>query len=80
MKPHFSTVTSKGQVTIPLSIRDKLHLFAGSKIEFIIQNNSFAIVPINRSVTELCGALPKPSKAFSIEEMNKAIKGRYDRN
>jgi len=30
------TVTSKGQVTIPKRIRDKLGLSAGTKVEFIL--------------------------------------------
>ncbi len=74
MKSNFSTVTSKGQVTIPLAIRDELHLSAGSKIEYILNGNCVMIVPINNSVTKLKGMLPKPSKSLSIEEMDDIIR------
>ncbi|WP_410520818.1 AbrB/MazE/SpoVT family DNA-binding domain-containing protein [Candidatus Tisiphia endosymbiont of Dascillus cervinus] len=46
MKAQCSTVTSKGQVTIPSYIRNKLHLSSGSKLEFIIQDGSFIVVPL----------------------------------
>lgn len=74
MKSNFATVTSKGQVTIPLTIRDKLHLSAGSKIEYILHGNYVMIVPINNSATKLKGMLPKPSKSLSIEEMDDFIR------
>lgn len=34
-----ATITSKGQTTIPASIRDFLDLHAGDKLEFIMQEN-----------------------------------------
>ena len=70
----YSTLTSKGQVTIPIDIREKLHLVVGSKVEFIIQNNCCIVLPINRSVKDLQGFLPKPNKTLSVSEMNEIIK------
>ncbi|WP_375330898.1 AbrB/MazE/SpoVT family DNA-binding domain-containing protein [Candidatus Tisiphia endosymbiont of Oplodontha viridula] len=80
MKAHCSTVTSKGQVTIPSYIRNKLHLSSGSKLEFIMQDDSFIVVLINKPVKNLKGILPKPKTPLSIEDMNEAIKSGYDRN
>ncbi|WP_375332224.1 AbrB/MazE/SpoVT family DNA-binding domain-containing protein [Candidatus Tisiphia endosymbiont of Temnostethus pusillus] len=80
MKSQYSTVTSKGQVTIPSYIRNKLHLSSGSKLEFIIQDGSFIVVPINKPVKNLKGILPKPKTPLSIEDMNESIKSGYDRN
>ena len=40
-----STVTSKGQVTIPKDIRDSLGIKAGKKVVFILQNNEAVIMP-----------------------------------
>lgn len=74
MKSHYSTITSKGQVTIPSSIREKLHLGAGSKVEYIMHDNCIIMVPINSTATKLKGILPKPIKSLSIEEMNNAIR------
>ena len=39
MKNQYSTLTTKGQITIPAVIRNKLHLSRGAKLEFIISNN-----------------------------------------
>lgn len=74
MKSHYSTITSKGQITIPSSIREKLHLSAGSKVEYIVHDNCIIMVPINGMVTKLKGILPKPPKSLTIEEMNNVIR------
>ncbi|PCJ22343.1 MAG: AbrB family transcriptional regulator [Rickettsiales bacterium] len=59
---NFSKITSKGQVTIPHNIREKLHLSTGSKIEFIIQDDAVLMIPINNKLSNLYGILPKPKK------------------
>jgi antitoxin PrlF len=58
------TVTSKGQVTIPVDIRNQLGLGAGDRIEFIFNDETgrYEIVPANRSVTALKGIIGKPAK------------------
>jgi antitoxin PrlF len=73
-----STLTSKGQITIPVQVRAALGLDAGDRIEFVeIEKGQFAIVPANRSVRELKGMLRvKRNKPVSIEEMNRAIARR----
>lgn len=72
-----STVTSKGQTTIPQDIRHYLSLQTGDKVEFIIAPaGHVVIVPLSCSVTELKGILPKPKNKVSIEQMKKAITQR----
>ncbi len=67
-------VTSKGQVTIPVSIRTTLGIKTGSRVAFIQTNaNEFSLVPLNRSIKQLKGILAKPIKPVSIEDMNPAI-------
>jgi len=70
-----ATVTSKGQVTIPLAVRNKLGLGAGDRIEFILNDETgwYEILPANRSVTALKRIIRKPAKPVSIEEINSAI-------
>jgi antitoxin PrlF len=80
MKAYSSTITSKGQITIPSYIRTKLQLSSGSKLEFIMQGDSFIVVPINKSIKKLQAILPKPSMSLSIEDMNQLIESAYDRN
>ncbi len=80
MKQQYSSITTKGQITIPAYIRNKLHLKPGNMLQFFLTHDSFVAVPINRSVKDLRGVLPKPSKSLTIEEMNKAVKDVHDRN
>jgi antitoxin PrlF len=73
-----ATVTSKGQVTIPVRVREALGLDAGDRVEFVeIDPGKFAIVVATRSVRELKGMFQnKRRKPVSIEEMNAAIARR----
>ena len=69
-----STITSKGQLTIPKDIRDQLHLEPGDKVEFVLDEKGWVrMIPLTVSVTELKGMVPKPDKIISIEEMKLAI-------
>ena len=69
-----ATVTSKGQITIPASVRTALGLDTGSRVEFVeTENGNFAIVPMTSPVASLKGMLRKPVKPVSIEDMNLAI-------
>lgn len=69
-----ATVTSKGQITIPASVRSALGLDAGSRVEFIeIEKGKYEIVPATNAVQALKGMLRKPKTPVSIERMNKAI-------
>jgi antitoxin PrlF len=70
-----ATVTSKGQVTIPLDVRTQLGLSTGDRIEFIYneQTGRYEVVPATRSVTALKGIVRKPATPVSIEDMNAAI-------
>lgn len=69
-----ATITSKGQVTVPKPIRDKLHLKAGDKVEFMLEKDgNLRVAPVTASVTRLKGMLPEPAVTLSIAEMNEAI-------
>ncbi len=72
-----STITVKGQTTIPLDIRKKLNLSAGDNIEYYTNdNNTVTIFNSNLDIHNLCGILPKPSKIITIEEMKEVINNR----
>ena len=56
-----ATITAKGQTTIPKSIRTQLHLEAGDRIEFVVQEDgSVLLVPLNFRAADLKGLIPKP--------------------
>lgn len=71
---HTTTVTSKGQVTLPKALRDKLDLSAGDRIEFILGNDgSVRLVVKHASINRLKGILPKPRQPIALEDMERAI-------
>ena len=48
-----ATITRKGQVTIPKSVRDSLMLSTGDKIEFVVTDKREALIrPISKKVDE----------------------------
>ncbi len=72
-----ATITSKGQVTIPKEIREKLHLNPGDKLNFELdKGGTIEIRTTQKPILDRAGALSKyaKDKAISVEEMNKAAK------
>jgi len=77
-----STLTAKGQITIPKAIRDQLQLHVGDKVEFV-ENDRHEIVlkPVTKRAAEVSGILSKYKKQqpVSVEEMNQAIADEVQR-
>jgi antitoxin PrlF len=72
-----ATLTSKGQITLPKDVRERLGVGAGDKVEFIeTAPGSFRLVAATRDVRHLRGIIPKLGRPVSIEEMNRAIAKR----
>ena len=72
-----ATVTTKGQITIPVDVRQALSVEAGDRVEFVeIAPGRFEFFAATRSVKELKGMFGKLAKSVAIEEMNKAIAAR----
>ena len=70
-----ATITSKGQITLPKAVRDRLNLKAGDKLDFLLDDNgNLQVFPVTAQVTELKGMVPKPTGRISLEEMDNAIK------
>ena len=55
-----ATVTSKGQVTIPKSVREALELHEGDELLFRVQRNT-AVLAKTPDFLELAGAVAVPS-------------------
>ena len=68
-------MTTKGQVTIPLEIRNELGLKAGDRIDFE-RNLQTGCIEIRRktgTLAELRGILKYSGPPVSIEDMNRGI-------
>lgn len=70
-----ATLTSKGQVTLPKEIRDKLGLKAGSKIDFeLLSDGTARLRPANLTALSIMGILKRPGqRPVSIEEVDEGI-------
>ena len=69
-----ATLTTKGQITIPIAIRASLGLETGSRVEFIeADNGQYLIMAATSPVQALKGLLRKPDSVVSIEKMNEVI-------
>ena len=53
-----SSMTSKGQVTVPKRIRDELGLRPGDRIAFSMENGRVTLRKANPSLKDLMGSLP----------------------
>jgi AbrB family looped-hinge helix DNA binding protein len=71
-----TTLTTKGQVTIPKSIRDSLKLHPGDKVELVVTEKGEAIFrPVSKKVADVFGRLYKHGKKpVSIGDMDAAIR------
>lgn len=68
-----STVSIKGQTTLPRDVRAALHLSSGDRVRYVILDGEVRILKA-RSVKDLKGVLARPGqKPVSIDEMEAAI-------
>jgi antitoxin PrlF len=68
-----ATLTSKGQVTLPKSVRERLGVETGDRLEFIESEQGFLVVAATRDIRSLKGIVGRRKKPVTIEDMNKAI-------
>ena len=72
-----ATLTSKGQITIPVEVRSDLKVDAGDRVEFVqIAPGRYEFVAVTNDVTALKGMFGRAKKTVSIESMNAAIAQR----
>lgn len=66
-----STVTTKGQVTIPKEIRDQLQIRTNDKVDFIVEGERVVLVPV-RTLLDLRGVVPPLEKGGTGAERERA--------
>ena len=71
-----TTLTNKGQVTIPKAVRDSLGLHPGDKLEFVVTQSGEALFrPVTKRVDDVFGRLYRSGrKPVSIEKMDAVIR------
>jgi len=72
-----AVVSSKGQITIPAEVRERLGVTTGDRVEFVeLATGQFALVPALEDVRLLKGVVPKPPRPVSVAEMRRIVARR----
>lgn len=75
-----ATITSKGQLTVPKDVRDKLGLKSGDRVVFELEDDSARLrVEHRRSLGELMGSLPATREYPGKEAEREAARGHLAR-
>ena len=67
-----SAITSKGQTTLPKSVRQALGVKTGDRVRYVILDNEVRILPV-RPIGRLFGALKHDGPPVTLENMERAI-------
>ena len=69
-----ATLTTKGQITIPVDVRRQLGLRPGSRVDFVyVREGVVELVPVSGTVKSLKGMVPASHPAVTLEEMDEAV-------
>ena len=70
-----ATLTSKGQITVPLPVRETLGLKPGHQLDFkLLPSGRIELSPVGlATLGDLKNLLPKAAVRLSLEEMDEAI-------
>lgn len=76
-----STLSSKGQLVVPKSVREYMRLQTGDKVDFVVLDDGEVVVrQAAADLRELKGMLEKPGrKPVSVSEMDEAVRKRASR-
>jgi AbrB family looped-hinge helix DNA binding protein len=71
----FATLTSKGQITLPKEIRERLGLDAGSMLDFqILEDNTITAREVKPDARRIRGLLKSPlATPPTVEKMDEAV-------
>ena len=69
-----SSITKKGQTTLPKPVRETLGVQAGDRVRYVIADDEVRILPV-RPINRLFGALhhDHDGPAVTVEEMEQAV-------
>ncbi|MEA3276847.1 MAG: AbrB/MazE/SpoVT family DNA-binding domain-containing protein [Pseudomonadota bacterium] len=73
-----STLTSKGQVTIPAEVRRRLGLHPGDHVGFIVEEDEVRLVR-RESRIEAAFGICEADSSVSVEDMERVIRQRAGR-
>jgi AbrB family looped-hinge helix DNA binding protein len=69
----FSTLTRKGQVTIPKSLRDQLGLHLGDRISFRLRGEEIVLKPVHRTILDLEGSVQPKNRPEDFDGIRRQV-------
>lgn len=69
-----STVTRKGQITIPKEIRDRLGVKEGEKVIFVLRGKDIVLKVIRGNILDLKGSIKPQGYPEDFEAIRKSVK------
>jgi antitoxin PrlF len=63
-----SSVSSKGQITLPIEIRKRLGIEPGDKVSFSLEEDSVRVVPAGSRLAAGYGVVPALKQPRTLEE------------
>lgn len=80
---HFTTVSTKGQVILPKSVREALHWPPGTKLVVEHAGNSVTLRPAQKAnatrLEDVAGCLKYSGPPISIEDMDRGVAEYFKR-
>ena len=75
VKKPTSTLSSKGQITLPKAVREALHLDPGDRVLFVVREDGVVeLRPQTLDLRDLVGMLEPPAgRHVTVEDMDEAI-------
>ena len=67
-----SAITSKGQTTLPKSVREALGVVPGDRVRYVILDNEVRMMPM-RPLARLFGAFKHDGPPVTLQDMERAI-------
>lgn len=77
MSSYDSTITSKGQTTIPAEIRQKLNLKPGDRVRYVVDGEKVYLKVKNGKLADLAGMLRRTDQPASLPVDTDEAVGRY---
>ncbi|MCX6705802.1 MAG: AbrB/MazE/SpoVT family DNA-binding domain-containing protein [Candidatus Woesebacteria bacterium] len=74
-----TTVTQKGQVTLPKMMRDMLNILPNSKVVVSLAKESIKIKPVGPDILDLAGTFKIPKGAPGVLEAREFMEKNYSR-
>jgi AbrB family looped-hinge helix DNA binding protein len=69
-----STITRKGQVTIPKAIRDRLGVKEGEKVLFVMRGEEVVMKVVKGTILDLRGSVQPSAHSEDFEKIRQSVK------